>query len=340
MPWRARRARPQRVQPLAPALDRGGRDRLRDRDAPVWPPRRIAALAADHHLDRVVRPQRGEVADPLERDARVADQVLVAQVEELVGSQVPREVVGAADGRLPARRRGRQRHLGRIPSHRDLRGDRSARVAHDVDVLGVREHREQRPDEPAVGRPLVAPARLAVRVGAECQARLDDRADRRRSVGHAADRSLAADAPFAQPRAPVFLLGEDPLGEAAPVRRVPQVAEAEPLPPQRPHEVRLARDREIGVVVEHRPQQRGAGARARADEQRTGRCARVSRRRLLQPRLGTRTPARRHRGRKRRTRGWIPEVSRQPAPGRAGRPPCRRSARPRRPAGPRPARAP
>ena len=67
------------------------------RDAPVRPPRRSPRSPPIITRPRR-RPQRGEGADPLERGARIADQVLVAQVEELVGGQAPREVVGAADG--------------------------------------------------------------------------------------------------------------------------------------------------------------------------------------------------------------------------------------------------
>ena len=207
---------------------------------------------------------------------RVADEVLEADVEQLVGAQLRGVGVDPHDRGLPRRGRRGERGLLVVPAQGDLRGHGAARVAHEVDELGVRKQLEHDGDEAGVARALVAPARLAVALGVELEDGREHRPERRRDVDHPLD-ALLARGLAAHPVAAAALAVEEPLGHPAPVGRAAQAPVLRAVAPEVEHEVRLAGHREVGVVVEDPAQQRRPRARARADQQRPPRLAGVAR---------------------------------------------------------------
>ena len=183
-PWPARRGDLLRGEPLAPALDRRGRDR----------PAGLHVRADEPALALPVREPLHDSASA--REPANSRTRATCGPGRRRGPRSARPGAGRAGGggrsgpsarrRTPSARRRRRPRCPAGPSPSPPGSRRRPRVADDVDVLRVGEHREERADEAAVRRALVAPARLVLRVQAD--AALDHRADRRRRVRDLGDR--------------------------------------------------------------------------------------------------------------------------------------------------------
>ncbi len=263
------------VHPLAPAPDRVGRGRLLGQRVRLHPlfarPHRLAVhrLQVVRHLRHpllgalvvgehpLLEGKVDELADRPQGDLGVEDQVLVPELEVML--ELSSRALGAADPALPVA--GDPRHRGRVlqraldPRHRDV-----APIADQVDESGLRKDGLDLAHLVDVVRCLVTPARLALLLGVE----LVEGAHHRLDI-EGLDRL--------EP-------GAELLGIEVEVR--PTAVLGEPLERHlRRHrhrlehldqigkEVRLGRDRELRMRVEHQPQHRRAGA-ADADDERGG----------------------------------------------------------------------
>src|SRR5215211_139051 len=194
-----------------------------------------------------------------QRRLRVGDEVLVAQLEITARAQLATEASRAADLAPPLRReRGQAAGAGPVEAwataHLDEREPSVAAVPHEVDVLGIRKRTLDDVEPLHVGRGLVAEARLPARV----RIRLVDGPDRvgeGRPVWYPFMHSRRRHSPPLDAREPADvaheLVGVRPLAVSIPELR---------------DEVRLGRDRQARVPIEHLLQQRGAAARDAEDD--------------------------------------------------------------------------
>ena len=218
---------------------------------------------------RVVVLEPGEAAHALELFLRSRDEGLVAHREVAADTNAPPEVLRGADlgGPLACEPR---RVTGLAPAGgHDPLGDgevRERRVPPVADQVHVERRREERLEQRQVlhvERRLVAPPRLAAR--------------RRVCLEHRRDR-LPRRHPGPEP-------GRDGVGREAPLGERRQSAQIvrerlrvhdSPVPPgELRHEVRLVRDREHRVAVEHHAEERRPRPADAEDDQRRARLGHV-----------------------------------------------------------------
>ena len=261
--------RPQRLLPRPHPLGRHGLRHERVHGPIVD----VRGLVVPQHRVESPRVEVEELGDPPERRRRLGHEVLVPHLEELAGPQAPPPPVGRAHRALPCVGRPGEpvRSPAVPPADPADRRHHGARIADEVDELRVREHRVDGVEVEDDARPLVAPARLSVVVGVEAEAGAEHRPERGRGSDHGGHQLVRVLRQLPGSRAPAL---DHPAREPAAVLDVPQVSPFRASAVAVDEDARLARDRELRVRIEHRPQQRGPRARRGADEDRRPRARR------------------------------------------------------------------